>query len=287
MYLDSTSGWYYDLILHWTRITTSNSSTNTNVLPVRPWSSRANATPFHTFNEHKHTTVTTIVVHLYRVRLWLHNVSNTNNSFIFKFRHTPVQTHRLFNTMPFHKFNEHKHTAVIVIVVYLHNTSGWDYDLILYRTLQIETQRTHTNTNILPVRPGPTRRRSIHSTKITRSRHHHYCSVCIRTTHQGEIRTSYCIKHWQQLQIKNTRMYKNELSVRPGPTRQRIIRSTNITYSHHRHCSVFGQHMRVRYTVLDTNGSFKFKHTNTNVPANIIVQGQHDTMSYTQPPSSL
>ena len=127
-------------LLHQTRIT-SNFKFNTNVLSIH--SGPNNTTPFHTFQKRKCAAAHHRHCSVFRqhMRVWLRpytTVLNTNN--IFKLKHTPIQTHQLFvssrtNTAPFHTFNEHKRTAVTtIIVVYLHRTSGWDYDLILYRT---------------------------------------------------------------------------------------------------------------------------------------------------------
>ena len=74
------------------------------------------------------------------------------------------------------------------------------------------------------------------------------------------------------------------LFVRAQATRHRYIHSTNKTHSRHRHCSVFGQFMRVRlrpHTSSNTNGSFKFKHIPIQTYG-LFVRAQHDTVTYMQ-----
>ena len=144
-------------------------------------SSRANKIPWHTFNEHKSTAARRCHCSVFgqhirvRLRLILHRM-NINNMHFRSQAHTNtnVPTFRPgANTTPCHAFNEHKCTTTateIDIAVYLNSTSGWDYDLmhtVSNMNNNFKLKHTYTkNTNAHPVRPGPLRRRCIHSTSI-------------------------------------------------------------------------------------------------------------------------
>ena len=168
VYLYSTSGWYYDLIPYWIP---SQDRTHTNVPSVCPGPTQ------HRWIKSIHmihtTTVITIVsnldittsgwdcdliVHMYRT--WI-RVSNSNTH---QYKRTFCSSRS--NMIPVNTFND-KHTPDITIVVYLDNTSGWDYDFVLHRTwVTHSNSNTHTNINTHPVHPRSTRRRSIRSTNI-------------------------------------------------------------------------------------------------------------------------
>ena len=145
MYLDRTrgAGWDYDLILHQTRITPSTSLTQQYEHTF--CSSMTNTTrPWHTFVEHKRIAAIIVIVgYLDNTSRWdydliLHRTQITDSNW----RHTPIQTHRLVvqgqhDTV--HAFKEHQRTTVIVILVYLYSTSGWDNDLEHKHQLQIQS----------------------------------------------------------------------------------------------------------------------------------------------------
>ena len=141
VYLDSTSGWDYNLILNRIRVKDSNSIRHQYKLTC--WLSEkgnTNTTPWNTFSEHKWTVVIDIVVCFFNTSGWdydydliLHRtrilILNSNTR---QYKHTSCVWGA--KTTPCHTFNEHKHTVVIAIVVYLHDKWGWDYDLILHWT---------------------------------------------------------------------------------------------------------------------------------------------------------
>ena len=107
-----------------------------------------------------------------------------------------------------------------------------EYDVILYRTRIIVSsfkfKHTPIQTNTLPVRPRPTRRRVIHSTKNINARTaRRRCHFSIFGQHIRVrfIATSYC-RQWTQTTASNSNT--REFPARPRPTRYDAIHSTNM-----------------------------------------------------------
>ena len=153
-------------------------SSNINVRTVWPGPTRHDTYSIHSANEDECRAVITSVVYT-SVILRAHTASNSNK--------TATQTYVLFvqdknDTRFIHSTNEDQRRAVIiVIVVYLDSTWGWDYDCILHpKATTPSNSSTHAamQTHALFVQ-GQHDTRSIHSTnkgQHRQSRHRH-CSV--------------------------------------------------------------------------------------------------------------